>query len=78
VELSAPPAGAEALATCAAIYQDMPGWQESTAGIRHYEDLPVNACRYLQRLEELTETPIVMVSTSPERADTIVRQDPFA
>jgi adenylosuccinate synthase len=78
VELSAPPAGAEALATCAAVYEDMPGWQESTAGIRRYEDLPLNARRYLERIEALTETPVVIVSTSPERADTIVRQDPFA
>jgi adenylosuccinate synthase len=55
----------------------MPGWRDSTAGVRRYEDLPVNARAYLRRVEELTDTPIDMISTGPDRVDTIVLRDPF-
>ncbi|MCB1775811.1 MAG: adenylosuccinate synthase [Candidatus Competibacteraceae bacterium] len=72
------PLGAEALASCTPVYEEMPGWQDSTVGARRYEDLPVNARNYLQRLGELVDTPIDMISTGPDRADTIVLRDPFA
>jgi adenylosuccinate synthase len=72
------PLGAEALAACEPIYEEMPGWQESTFGVRCYEDLPANARAYLQRIAELTDTPIDIISTGPDRAETIVMRDPFA
>lgn len=72
------PLGAEALAGCEPIYEEMPGWQDSTVGVRQYEDLPVNAQAYLRRLEALIDTPIDLISTGPDRADTIVLRDPFA
>ena len=59
------------------IYEEMPGWQESTAGARSYADLPANAIKYIQRVQELIETPVALVSTSPERDDTILVRDPF-
>ena len=55
----------------------MEGWQESTAGARSYADLPANAVKYIQRVQELIETPVALVSTSPERDDTILMRDPF-
>jgi adenylosuccinate synthase len=72
------PLGAEALAVCEPLYEEMPGWPESTIGVRRYEDLPVNARNYLRRVEELSDTPIDIISTGPDRADTIVLRDPFA
>ncbi|WP_379549418.1 adenylosuccinate synthase [Qipengyuania sp. DGS5-3] len=59
------------------IYEEMPGWEESTAGARSYADLPANAIKYIQRVQELIETPVALVSTSPERDDTILVRDPF-
>jgi len=77
-ELSAPPLGAEAFAACEPIYQELPGWQESTVGVRRYEDLPSNAKHYLKHIEAVTDTPIDIISTGPDRADTIMLKDPFA
>ncbi len=59
------------------IYETMPGWSESTAGARSFADLPANAVKYIQRVQELIETPVALVSTSPERDDTILMRDPF-
>ena len=72
------PLGAEALAACEPIYEELPGWKQPTAGVRRYEQLPANTLAYLRRLEELTERPIAIVSTGPDRADTIVLRDPFS
>ncbi|MEW6352970.1 MAG: adenylosuccinate synthase [Pseudomonadota bacterium] len=72
-----PPVGAEAYADCEPIYIEMPGWQESTLGITDYAALPHNARAYLKRIEEIAETPIDIVSTGPERAQTIVLRHPF-
>ncbi|HAO33325.1 MAG TPA: adenylosuccinate synthase, partial [Candidatus Competibacteraceae bacterium] len=72
------PPGAEALAACQPIYEELPGWRQPTAGVRRYRELPANALAYLRRLEELTEKPIALVSTGPDRDDTIVLRDPFA
>ena len=55
----------------------MPGWIESTVGITEYDKLPVNARRYLERIAEVCEVPIDMVSTGPDRNETIVLRDPF-
>src|SRR6266849_3495527 len=69
------PATLSDLAACQPIYEEVKGWQCSTTGINHYEDLPEEAKAYLKRLEGLLETPIVMVSVSPERGKTIQLQD---
>ena len=59
------------------LYEDVPGWSESTAGIRRYADLPVNAKNYLKRVEEMVDAPIDIISTGPDRAETIVLNNPF-
>ena len=59
------------------IYEEMPGWSETTAGARSFAELPAQAIKYIQRVQELIETPITLVSTSPEREDTILVRDPF-
>ncbi|OGI45643.1 MAG: adenylosuccinate synthase [Candidatus Muproteobacteria bacterium RBG_16_65_34] len=74
---STPPSGAEALAKCEPIYEELPGWKESTLGIRSFDKLPVKAQRYLKRIEELTESRIDVISTGAERDDTIVLRHPF-
>ncbi|MDA8389682.1 MAG: adenylosuccinate synthase [Gammaproteobacteria bacterium] len=73
-----PPTSAEALGRCVPVYEDMPGWKESTAGVRSLAQLPVQARRYLDRLSELTGSPIDIVSTGAERDETIIVRDPFA
>jgi adenylosuccinate synthase len=60
------------------IYETLPGWQSNTAGVREWAKLPPAAQAYVNRIEELCETPISSISTSPEREDTILRVDPFA
>jgi len=60
------------------VYESMPGWQESTAGARSWADLPAQAIKYIRRVEELIQCPVALVSTSPEREDTILVRDPFA
>ncbi len=77
-DLAAPPVGAEAVADCEPIYEDMPGWRESTVGLRSYQDLPASARAYLERIAELAGAPIDIVSTGPDRAQTIVLHHPFA
>ena len=71
------PSHAASQARCEPIYEEMEGWQESTAGARSWADLPANAIKYVQRVQELIETPVALVSTSPEREDTILVRDPF-
>ncbi|MGH8561256.1 MAG: adenylosuccinate synthetase, partial [Nevskiales bacterium] len=75
--LNHPPLGAEALEECQPIYEDMPGWKESTVGVRREADLPQSARNYLARIAEITETPIDIISTGPDRADTIVLRNPL-
>ncbi|MCL4315658.1 MAG: adenylosuccinate synthase [Gammaproteobacteria bacterium] len=77
VERLTPPVGAEAYADCEPIYVEMPGWQESTIGITDYKKLPANARAYIKRIEEISETPIDIVSTGPDRAQTIILRHPF-
>jgi adenylosuccinate synthase len=59
------------------IYESFEGWSESTAGARSWAQLPAQAIKYIRRIEELTECPVALVSTSPEREDTILVKDPF-
>ena len=59
------------------IYEEFEGWSESTAGARSWAQLPAQAIKYIRRIEELTECPVALVSTSPEREDTILVKDPF-
>ncbi|MES1943709.1 adenylosuccinate synthetase [Salinisphaera sp. PC39] len=73
-----PPSGAEALEDCEPVYEEMPGWQDSTSGLRELGELPDAARAYLRRLEEITETPIDIISTGPDREHTIVLRHPFA
>jgi adenylosuccinate synthase len=59
------------------VYEEMEGWQQSTQGARSWVQLPAAAIKYVKRIEELIETPVAMLSTSPEREDTILVRDPF-
>ncbi|WP_338501230.1 adenylosuccinate synthase [Sphingomonas kaistensis] len=60
------------------IYEEMPGWSDSTAGARSWADLPAQAIKYIRRVEELIRCPVALVSTSPDRDDTILVRDPFS
>ena len=60
------------------VYETIEGWHESTAGARSWADLPAQAIKYIRRVEELIQCPVALVSTSPERDDTILVRDPFA
>jgi adenylosuccinate synthase len=71
------PAGMNQQARVRPIYETMPGWQSSTAGKRSWADLPAQAIKYVKRIEELIETRVDLLSTSPERDDTILVRDPF-
>ncbi|HYL87926.1 MAG TPA: adenylosuccinate synthase [Burkholderiales bacterium] len=71
------PVGAEELERCTPVYEDLPGWMESTVGIRAHDQLPPAARRYLERIEALAGVPIDLISTGPERDETIVRRHPF-
>jgi len=71
------PFGAEALAGCEPIYEEIPGWSQSTVGLTRHDQLPQAAQHYLQRIEEICEVPVDMISTGPDRAQTIVRRHPF-
>jgi len=72
------PYGAQAAAEAEPVLEDLAGWSESTVGVTEYDKLPVNARRYLQRIAELCDVPIDMVSTGPDRVETIVLQNPLA
>ena len=71
------PVGAEEAAACQPIYEEMPGWSESTVGVQSLEGLPQNARAYIQRIQELVGVPIDMISTGPDREETIVLRHPF-
>ncbi len=71
------PAGQGAQERVKPIFETVPGWKESTYGARSWNDLPAQAVKYIRHIEELIECPITLVSTSPEREDTILVKDPF-
>ena len=70
-----PPAGE--MANCEPVYEEMPGWQNITRGLREYAGLPENAKAYLNRIQELCEVPIAMISTGPDRSETIILEHPL-
>jgi adenylosuccinate synthase len=72
------PAGASAQSRVAPIYETLEGWSESTRGATSWAALPAQAVKYVRYVEELIECPVSLLSTSPERADTILMRDPFA
>ena len=72
------PTAADQQARCTPIYEEMDGWSETTAGARSWADLPGAAIKYVRRIEELIQCPVALLSTSPERDDTILVTDPFA
>lgn len=71
------PYGMEDQAAVEPVYESLPGWSESTEGARSWADLPANAVKYVRRVEELIGVPVALLSTSPERDDTILVRDPF-
>jgi len=71
------PGNADALVGCEPIYEEWPGWKESTLGLRRYADLPKNARTYLERIAATVETPLDIISTGADRADTIILRHPF-
>ena len=76
-ELAAPPVGADALARCRPKYIECPGWSESTVGAASMDDLPANARAYLETIEQLSDLPIDLISTGPDRVQTLIRRHPF-
>ena len=71
------PVGAEELELCVPVYDELAGWQESTVGVKTYEGLPKAARKYLRRIEELCAVPVDIISTGPDRDETIVMRHPF-
>ncbi|MBD3815042.1 MAG: adenylosuccinate synthase [Halothiobacillus sp.] len=71
------PLSAETYARCVPVYEEISGWSGSTVGIRQLEDLPIEARRYIQRIEELVGVPVDIISTGPDRDETIVLRDPY-
>ncbi|MEM7653392.1 MAG: adenylosuccinate synthase [Pseudomonadota bacterium] len=72
------PPGRADQAAAEPVYESLPGWPESTYGARSWAELPANAIKYIRRVEELIGAPVALLSTSPERDDTILVRDPFA
>ena len=76
-EIAGLPVVVEQFAQCEPIYEEWSGWQESTVGIANYSDLPEKARAYLARIEELAGVPVDIISTGPDREQTIVKTHPF-
>ncbi len=72
------PAGATVQAVAEPVYETLEGWSESTEGARSWAELPAKAIKYIRRIEELIDAPVTLLSTSPERDDTIMVRDPFS
>jgi adenylosuccinate synthase len=66
------------LAKCKPVYEEHPGWNEDISKLKTFEELPENAQKYLKRIEELTRTPVDIVSVGPGRDETMVLKNPFA
>ncbi len=71
------PFGSDAVTDCEPVYETLPGWSESTFGVKRYEELPANARAYLERIAEICEAPVDIISTGPDREETIVMRHPF-
>jgi len=76
-EVDTIPFGAENLQACEPVYLEMPGWQTSTYGVKSYDELPTAAVNYLNKIEELSGVPVDIISTGPDRKETIVLRHPF-
>ena len=77
VEIDTVPIGAEAYAMCEPVIETMPGWSESTQGVTDLEKLPKAAKDYIQRIESLVGVPVDILSTGPDRKETIILHHPF-
>lgn len=77
-ECEAPPVRVADYEALEPVYEEMPGWQESTAGVTDLDGLPENARRYVQRLEEVVGVPVDIISTGPDRKETILLRHPFS
>jgi len=71
------PVGAEELERCVPVYEELPGWQQSTVGVKESAKLPAAARAYLARIASLCGVPIDLISTGPDREETIVQRHPF-
>ncbi len=76
-EIQIAPVGAEKLVQCEPVIDTLPGWDDSTNGITKYENLPENTKSYIRRLEQLLDVPVEIISTGPDRDETIIQRDPF-
>lgn len=76
-ELRVQPSETTNLAECEPIYEELPGWTESTLGVKSFQELPINAQKYLLRIEQLAGIPIDIISTGPDRNETIILRNPF-
>jgi adenylosuccinate synthase len=72
------PLGADQYEECHAIIEEMPGWSENTAGVTDFDALPENAKAYIKRIEELVGVKVAILSTGPDREETIILEHPFA
>ena len=77
VRIAGVPVVVDRFAECTPVYEEHAGWQESTVGVVRYEELPANARDYLARIEELAGVPVDIISTGPDRKQTIIKQHPF-
>ncbi len=77
VPVDVPPIGAEGFGKIEPVYEELPGWKCNTFGVTKYADLPTAAKRYLDRMQEVTETRIAIISTGPDREHTMVLHHPF-
>ena len=77
-ELSYLPSGLKAQGGLEPIYEELEGWRQTTRGARSWKDLPASAVKYVRRIEELIGAPVALLSTSPQRNDTILMRDPFS
>ena len=75
--IDVPPIGAENYAKCEPIFETMSGWKGQTGGCKSIKGFPAEALAYIKRLEELVEVPIDIISTGPERTETILLKNPF-
>ncbi|MDZ4149820.1 adenylosuccinate synthetase, partial [Methylicorpusculum sp.] len=72
------PLGADQYEVCEAVIEELPGWSEPTAGVTKYDDLPENAKAYIKKIEELVGVKVAIISTGPDRDETIVLESPFS
>ncbi len=76
-EFSMPPLDTELFGECTPVYEEMPGWKESTLGLKKFSDLPQNARNYIKHIEDLAGIPIDIISTGPDREHTIIQKSVF-